>query len=190
MLNKDIIKLIEQLEETVIAHRPRKPLLPPIKGKSYAEGRAGSLELKKCIEKLSTDDVSKFLVEGLVYGCLMLGEDAGRFLTTSQANVHYKPYVDKYNAQVLNGRLQEHKFKKQCLRIAKDTWEVFPKASKVSLAEKLCNHFYEDEKNLNKSKNKPNLNKSTIEKDWLYKCDFQPEVRSLRDLDYNLIVKS
>ncbi len=84
MAHKEIFKLIEQLEETVIAHRPKKSLLPPIKGKSYAEGRIGSLELKKCIEKLSIDEESKFLIEGLVFGCLMLGEDSGRYLTTSQ----------------------------------------------------------------------------------------------------------
>jgi len=189
MAHKEIFKLIEQLEETVIAHRPRKSLLPPIKGKSYAEGRIGSLELKKCIDKLSIDDESKFLIEGLVFGCLILGKDAGENLTASQDREIYKPYVDKYNAQVLNGKLQEHKLKKQCLKIAKDTWEFFPKASKASLAEKLCNHFYELENNVNKPKAKENLNQSTVEKDWLYKCDFKPEVRSLRALEYNLIIK-
>lgn len=178
MLNKDIFKLIEQLEGTVIANRSRKSLLPPIKGKSYAEGRVGSLELKRCMEKLSKDDESAFLVQGLVYGCLMLGEDAGRYLTTSQANEYFKPYIETRNKQKESGKMQEHRLKQSCLLIAKSTWLKYPTASTASLARKIHVHF---------GGNEETLKLQTIEKNWLPKSGFRANEWPNTSLKYELV---
>ncbi|AYV20648.1 hypothetical protein ECB94_04695 [Vibrio mediterranei] len=124
-------------------------------------------------------------IDCLIGLSMSFGKALGDYNSTKKSEFFYTKGIKYHKVnlkQSLSGSFNKSKYYDVTMKIARATWEQYPQVTVAALASRLS-RYLED-----KYPGKDDLpSKMTIEKTWLYKASFKPDVRSKRSVTFDLI---
>ncbi|TKF78635.1 hypothetical protein FCV62_11505 [Vibrio kanaloae] len=117
---------------------------------------------------------------------MSFGKQLGDYNSTKRSEFFYTKGIKYHKVnlkQSLSGSFNKSRYYDVIMKIACATWEHYPNVTVAALASRLSRYLEE------KYPDKDDLpSKITIEKTWLYKAPFKPDVRSKRSVTFDLII--